>query len=123
MLEDLRDRLAGVTVECMDFRAFIERYDQPGALFFVDPPYWGGEDDYGKGLFSRADYERLRDLLAGLQGRFIMTINDVPPIRALFAGFTLQEAAHTYRVSGAPTEARELIITGPGRAASASGVL
>lgn len=113
MLEDLRDRLTGVTVECMDFGAFIQRYDQPGALFFLDPPYWGGEDDYGKGLFSRADYERIRGLLETLQGRFILTINDVPEIRAMFEAFKIEEVAHTYRVSGAPTLARELIISGP----------
>lgn len=117
MLEDMRDRLAGVTVECMDFGGFIQRYDQPGALFFLDPPYWGGESDYGDGLFSRSDYERLRGLLEALRGRFIMTINDVPAIRAEFAGFAIQEVSHTYRVSGGPTEARELIITSPGVAA------
>ena len=47
-----------------------------------------------------------------------MTINDVPEVRAIFAEFEFQEAAHTYRVSGAPTEAKELIIIGPGKAAS-----
>ncbi|HRD47447.1 MAG TPA: DNA adenine methylase [Caulobacter sp.] len=111
MLEDLRDRLSGVTVECLGFEAFIRRYDRPGMLFFIDPPYWGGEGDYGPGLFSRTDYEVLRGLLQGLQGRFVMTLNDVPAVRETFAAFELEAVSHTYRVSGGPTEARELIIT------------
>lgn len=115
MLEDLHERLAGVVIERMDFRHFIPRYDAEGVLFFLDPPYWGGEADYGEGLFCRADYEVLRDLLRGVQGRFIMTLNDRPEVRAIFEGFTFVEAEHTYRVSGAPTQAKELIITGPYR--------
>jgi len=111
MLEDLHERLAGVDIECLSFEAFIRRYDRPGTLFFIDPPYWGGEDDYGKGLFSRSDYEVLRGLLAGLQGRFILTINDVPETRAMFGEFRILERQHTYRISGAATEAKELIIT------------
>lgn len=35
----------------------IKRYDSAGALFYLDPPYFGGEDDYGKGLF---DLEELK---------------------------------------------------------------
>lgn len=114
MLEDLHSRLAGVVIERLPFERFIPRYDSAETLFFADPPYWGCEDDYGRDLFSPADHERLRDLLAAVQGRFILTLNDVPEIRALYAGeaFRLEPVGVTYRLSGAPTEARELIITG-----------
>lgn len=67
MLEDLHARLAGVTIECLDFGEFIRRYDSPGTLFYLDPPYWGSEGDYGKELFSRADFQRLSDQLAGIR--------------------------------------------------------
>lgn len=114
MLEDLHERLAGVIIERLPFDRFIERYDSPETLFFVDPPYWGNEEDYGEGMFARADFEVLRDRLADLKGRFILTINDRPETRGLFAGpaFHLEPVGVTYRISGAPTEARELIITG-----------
>jgi DNA adenine methylase len=113
LLEDIHTRLAGVVIERLPFADFILRYDRPGTLFFIDPPYWGSEDDYGQGMFSRADFERLRALLEPLQGRFILTINDVPEMRALFAGFTIEPVTLNYRLSGPPTIARELIITGP----------
>ena len=112
MLEEVHERLAGVVIERLPYQAFLARYDGPDVLFFVDPPYWGCEDDYGRGLFSRDDFERLRGLLEGLQGRFILTLNDLPETRALFGGFQIEPVSLTYRVSGAPTEGRELIITG-----------
>ena len=111
-LEDLHERLAGVVIERLPFGDFIARYDRPSTLFFIDPPYWGNETDYGAGMFSRADFDRLRALLETLQGRFILTINDRPETRAMFAGFKVQPVELTYRVSGRVTEGRELIITG-----------
>jgi DNA adenine methylase len=114
MLEDLHERLAGVVIECLDWADFIGRYDRPGTLFYLDPPYWGSERDYGPG-FERADYERMAVLLAGLKGRFLMTINDVPAIRRTFAGFTQRPVSVTYTIAAGATAraARELIISGP----------
>ncbi|ODU21111.1 MAG: DNA methyltransferase [Sphingomonas sp. SCN 67-18] len=113
MLEAAHDRLCGVHIECLPYAQLIRRYDRPGALFYLDPPYVGGEEDYGPGVFSVADFEQLRTLLAGLKGRFILSINDVPMIRSLFAGFTIEEVALNYRLSGKVTPARELIISSP----------
>jgi len=113
MLEAVHDRLCGVHIERLSFGRFIERWDRPGALFYLDPPYWGCEGDYGDGVFSPADFERLRHLLERLKGRFILSINDRPEIRAIFAGMTIEPVELSYRVSGKVTPARELIISGP----------
>ncbi|PZU56413.1 MAG: DNA methyltransferase [Sphingobium sp.] len=112
MLEDVHERLAGVVIERLPFEQLIPRYDRPGTLFYLDPPYWGCEDDYGTGVFSRADYERLSTLLEGIQGRFILSINDVPEIRDLFSWATIEAVDLSYRISGKATAARELIISG-----------
>lgn len=113
MLEDVHSRLAGVTIERLPYAEFIRRYDRPETLFFLDPPYWGNETDYGDGLFSRADFEALRGLLEGLQGRFIMTINDRSETRRMFADFKVEPVDLIYRLSGAPTAAKELVISSP----------
>ena len=41
----------------------------------------------------------------------MLSINDTPEIRALFAGFSIEPARLSYRVSGKATDAAELIIT------------
>lgn len=114
ILDALHERLAGVTIECLPWEDFIRRYDRPETLFYLDPPYWGGESDYGAGLFSRADYGRMAEILGGLQGRFILSINDVPQVRKTFARFRLRPVGLTYTVTrDRARPARELIITGP----------
>jgi DNA adenine methylase len=113
-LEALHSRLSGVTVTCLDFAEFIRRVDHKGALFYLDPPYWGCETDYGKALFSRERFEEMADLLAGLKGRFILSLNDVPEVREIFGRFTIQEVTTTYTIAGkgAQPERRELLIRG-----------
>jgi DNA adenine methylase len=114
MLEDLHARLSGVVIERLPFDQFIARYDGPDTLTFCDPPYWACEDDYGPGMFAPADHERLRDCLAASKGRFILTINDVPEIRDLYAGegFSIEPVGVSYGLSASgPVQARELIIT------------
>ena len=111
-LEELHLRLAGVTIECLPYADFIVRYDRPATLFFLDPPYWGSEDVYGAGLFGREDFERLAGLLKGLRGRFILTLNDVPEVRRLFADFAIEAAETTYTLAGGAgaKRVRELLI-------------
>lgn len=113
LLEDVHERLAGVTIENLDWLAFIDRYDRPETLFYLDPPYWGCEDDYGKLIFDRSQFAAIADRLGRLKGRFIMSINDVPEIRGLFAQFEAMEVSLRYTVSsGSGTAAKELILRG-----------
>ena len=99
MLEDLHSRLSGVVIECLDWAAFIPRYDSPDTLFYLDPPYWGCEGDYGRTLFGRDDFARIAALMKALKGRFIMSINDVPEVREIFADFHLTEVRTSYTIS------------------------
>jgi DNA adenine methylase len=113
-LEALHERLSGVTVTCLDFPAFIRRVDRPGALFYLDPPYWGCEGDYGPNLFGRERFEELATLLRALQGRFILSLNDLPQVRETFAGFAMREVATTYSIAahtGAEGGRAELLIS------------
>ncbi|QHL91855.1 DNA adenine methylase [Sphingomonas changnyeongensis] len=110
MLAEIHERLSGVVIEQLDYGAFIDRYDHPGALFYLDPPYWGCETDYGPKVFTRGDFETLADQLALLKGRFVLSINDTAEIRTIFSKFDLQPVDLTYQISGKPTSARELII-------------
>ena len=112
VLEEVHARLAGVVIECLPWRSFIETYDRPGALFYLDPPYWGSEGDYGP-VFERGDFRQLVEVLGRLQGQFILSINDVPAVREIFAAFRLEPVQTTYTIAGgdAAAPARELVIT------------
>lgn len=114
MLEDVHARLASVTIECLPYADFIRRYDRRGTLFYLDPPYWACEGDYGPGLFERADFERLESLLRGLSGRFVMSLNDVPEVREMFGAYRVEAVETSYSAPrGASKPAGELIIQGP----------
>jgi DNA adenine methylase len=93
--------------------AYFCRYDRAETLFYLDPPYWGTEDYYGKDMFGRADFERLAAVLRDVQGRFILSINDRPEVRQVFDGFAITEISTTYSVRGGghSSAAAELIIT------------
>lgn len=105
MLEDLHSRLTGVVIECLDFGDFIPRYDSRKTLFYLDPPYWGCENDYGKEVFTRADFTRLADVLSAIKGRFIMSLNDVEGVRETFGRFNIAQIKTTYTI-GLKSEAR-----------------
>ena len=112
MLEDVHERLAGVVIENLSFQDFIPRYDRPEALIYCDPPYFGCEDDYGKEMFARSDFEVLADLMRGAEGKVIVSINDTPEIRETFEGQPMLPVNVTYSISeSAPKEFGELIIT------------
>lgn len=114
MLEDVHERLAGVVIECLPYHEFIDRYDRPTTLFYLDPPYWKSEDDYGVGLFSVRDFARLAEQLGRIKGRFVLSLNDAPEIRETFASFKIEAVTTTYSVARDRTSAAaEVIITGP----------
>jgi DNA adenine methylase len=101
-----------VVIERLSYEKLIARYDRPGTLFYLDPPYWGCTNDYGLNVFSQADFEHLSDLLNNISGRFILSINETPEVRAIFAGFSVKEVVVNYRLGGNARPARELIISG-----------
>ena len=92
-------RLKRVNIECLPYGDVIKRYDTPDTLFYVDPPYYNMEDYYGKGIFSKDDFTKLKQLLTSINGKFIMSINDVPEIRELFKPFRIREVATSYSVN------------------------
>lgn len=104
-------RLTRVYVENKPYHTVIERFDRPHTVFYVDPPYWDCEDYYGKGIFSKEDFTRLRDQLANIKGKFVMSINDVPEIRELFRDFIIRDIDTKYSVSAKDTQkVNELLI-------------
>lgn len=113
MLEAVHERLAPVTIERLRWQDFLRRYDRTGTLFYLDPPYFDCENDYGAEMFEQPEFAEMAELLAGLKGRFILSLNDHPKVRELFARFRIEGVETTYQVSGngRAQTAREVIIS------------
>lgn len=112
-LEAVHERLAGVMIDCLDWRDFLTRWDRPETLFYVDPPYYGTERYY-RADFPRADHEALAALLRGLKGRFILTMNDSPETREIYGGLGVVESVdltYTARGGKGAVRAREIIVS------------
>lgn len=95
-LLEVHQRLERVNVECLDALDCIRRYDRKGQLFFVDPPYIFNTADYAV-TFDR--FEALASLLAGIKGRFILTMTDCPEVRRIFGAFQIQTVRLKYSIN------------------------
>lgn len=101
-------RLNRVYIERLPYDKCIERFDRPETFFYIDPPYWDCETDYGKDIFSKDDFLCLRDILLKVKGKFIMSINDVPQIREMYKAFNIQEVQTRYSVGVPKGEAKKV---------------
>lgn len=109
-LSDVQHRLSAgsVVIEHKDFENLIKVYDRPAALFYCDPPYHSTEKYYSV-AFGEADHIRLRDTLAGIKGKFLLSYNDDNFIRSLYSGFKIETLERANNLSSG--KFKELIIT------------
>lgn len=106
-------RLQGVSIEQLPWYEFIDRYDRPGILFYLDPPYYGCETDYGVDMFGREEFAIMAERLERLEGSFILSLNDRPQVRELFDRFSIEAVGTHYGLAGkGAAPAGEVIITG-----------
>lgn len=86
LIWDASRRLATTLIENKDFEALIRQYDRDNAFFYCDPPYYETEGHY-QVVFAKSDHVRLRDTLAGVQGKWMVSYNDCPYIRVLYQDY------------------------------------
>ncbi len=85
LIDMAAERLQRVIIENKDFEQLIRQYDRPVSFFYCDPPYFSTEHYYHDAPFGTEDHQRLRDTLLGCQGKFLVSYNDCPEIRQLWA--------------------------------------
>ncbi len=113
----MRSGLSLGSLKMMIFRGSYEpetgRYDRPHIFFYLDPPY------YGMTVYrfnsEQGDFGRLGEVLGGLKGKFLMSLNDHKEVRRIFKGFRFQTVQTKYstmngRNKGRNTQRRELLI-------------
>jgi DNA adenine methylase len=79
----LNARLDKVCIENLDWQRCVEINDTPESFFFVDPPYTGCKQKAYQS-WTLDDVKGLGEVLRGLQGRWLLTVNDTPEICSLF---------------------------------------
>lgn len=108
VIEQRLNGVKSVVIEHKDFENLIKVCDRPGALFYCDPPYYNTESYYDA-KFIDADHLRLRDSLAAIKGRFILSYNDHPYVRELYKDFNITPVLRSNNLSSG--QYSELIIT------------
>ena len=83
-----RAKLSGVTLLNEDGLDVIRRYDGERVCFFIDPPYEASDELY---KHDAVDLEALADVLCGVRGKFVLTLNHSPRVRELFGRFVVEE--------------------------------
>jgi len=86
-------RLDRVTVENLDWERCVRLYDCREALHFIDPPYTTRNSLGAYKFWTPDDVLRLRGVLAGLKGTWVVTLNDSPGNRAAFKGCRFTEVS------------------------------
>lgn len=105
-IEAAYHRIANAHIENLDGLECIRRYDSEGTLFYIDPPYYGCENDYVV-KWPRDRFTELATLLNGLKGRFILSLNDRKEVRSIFKSFQIKSVTTTYS-AGRAAESRSV---------------
>lgn len=109
-LSEIQDRLERVVIEHLDFEQLIKTYDRPGALFYLDPPYYAAEEYYN-GDFPLEDHKRLLNTLKGIKGKFVLSYNADDVILELYKDFNIKTVQRLNTLlSTKNTDYKEVII-------------
>ena len=84
LIESAAGRLQKVVIENKDCVKLIRQYDRPESFFYCDPPYYNADQYYEAVSSDGFDHAGLADALLGIKGKFLLSYNDCPDIRALY---------------------------------------
>jgi DNA adenine methylase len=110
LLEETHKRLARVQIEHLPYEQVLLRYDRPTTLFYLDPPY------YARKLYrhnlEHDDFVKMAEYLSGIKGKFVLSLNDVAEVRALFKAYKIRSIEIHYTAQKiAGRRFREVLIT------------
>ncbi len=91
-------RLARTCIEHLSWDECVKRYDRDGTLFYLDPPYWN-TTGYGCD-FGFEHYGHMAELAKSIKGKMVISVNDIPEMRKVFAGLSMKSVPINYSVGG-----------------------
>lgn len=110
IIEETHQRLARVQIECLPYEKVLRNYDSPSTLFYLDPPYF--DRKLYKFNLDPDDFRAMAQLLGTLRGKFVLSLNDMPEVRAIFKPFKIRGIDLAYTAQKhAGRRYREVLIT------------
>jgi DNA adenine methylase len=100
LITKAHQRLANVQIESLPYEQVLTRFDRPTTFFYLDPPYLGVK--LYRYNFEKENFALLAERLRGLQGKFILSLNDRAEIRQLFGKFNIEPVSIAYSVQKTP---------------------
>lgn len=108
---EYKDRLRTVVILNEDFRKAMRRYDGPDTFFYLDPPFHEKACEYNHCDVKPKD---VADAVRNLKGKFLLSYNDHPEVRAAFRGYKIEVVSTVYELQKSVThktkKVRELLI-------------
>lgn len=91
---DYHNRLKNVKIFNTDYKELIKKFDSPNSFFYLDPPYEGSNKKHYK--HHEFDYEKFKNILSKIKGKFLISINDSKNIRKIFKDFNIKNVKTKY---------------------------
>jgi len=86
-LSPIYERLRTVIIENLEWQECFDRYDRPGVVMYVDPPYPENGCNYKYNMREKESHELLASRLHAARSKWIVSSYDTPFIRTLFENY------------------------------------
>lgn len=114
LIWSLRERFVG-TGE-IGYQAYCNQFKRHKDVFYyLDPPYWAKAEGLYEHHFQAQGHTALRNYLSGLKQPWLLSYDDAPEVRALYAdmpsvdGHVIDSAYSSHPIGGASFIGRELM--------------
>lgn len=91
--ERFRDRLSRTRILKRDYRDILKKYDGPDTFFYLDPPFHELSCPY---VSCDVRPRQIADAVRGLKGKWLLSYNDHPDVRAAFKGHKIEKVETQY---------------------------
>jgi DNA adenine methylase len=110
-----------VTIENLDFRDVVKKYDSERTVFYLDPPYVDRAEEYYGRPFTADDLRDMAAMLTQIRGRFLLKLdyNTYKHVSDILSGDrykveVFERVLHMKKVRGAPRRKWLLtLVSGP----------
>jgi len=116
-VKKMHERIQQIFIENLDYKEMIKRNDHEDAFFYVDPPYIVPDVNtkyYQHNMDKEEEHIELRDQLANLTGKFMISIPASDFYKDIYSKFEIKEIS-VYYSTGTVTKSEgdrpEFIIT------------